>query len=1045
MSEPKLSVELGVKPTIDLSSFENVVETLQNRVNNVIQSASSGDAPNPALNSFNQQMNEMQGTVENAGTSVNVMKAQGRTKSEMLLPVMNEEEGDILNEIERAKNTALSASDSPEIQDKITQIFEAIQPILGNAVSSFVDKLSDNIQNDNTVEDAQAQIDNILSSFHETQKEKADAIKQELENEQKLGGGRISDARKVGFDRKILNWEQSGEQDWEQKQAKEVEKVLSTIDDEEVKKALAESTNEKTDQAGKSLKSLGDNLRDTAENANKTETGFVGLISKMTLLHQAMGLVNRGMDAYIFHPKVVDAQITANKMTAFDYTDTASATHQQYQSEVFESTKKRQLEAEQTSMWWGTGGTVLGGLLGALTGTPMGVTAGAMIGGTIGNQVGKYFETDAQTKNIEEQAKYEQTIKDAQQSASIYSSSKNPLLSGNILGDTTTLMHDETVRDILMLNTANKDKDEESLKANISIGQQAYGNVKGQVMNFMPYWIGKENLRTLSGDSPSDIKGYTNQEDVANYENAVRQAGGSDTFDKADYKHLMNIATNTGNFRNPQSALRALASTQITGEQGEADTLYATAYGMTKEMYGGSSKNANVKTASVWDSIEGILKDILAVNKEAKFSDAMNLANLPKLLFGDNNAYGRIDQKGGDTINAIKQILNPSSTAHEALLYGAYGGGSPLEFEIKKLRGMSDPKNIESALNYIKLNGEGSREIVGGMLSGMGIKNPEILDKFSDLLSKGSVNVHGNSNKARAEYEKSKGTIKDLEGKKGKTAEEQKELKEAKKYKSEFESGKFVTDFIRTFEDIKKELLSGIKPEDTSIMQDKGNTPKTATIQENWDNITKSTAEVWKKTVVETETALQKLRSSFLTSSGVMASVITMIEKGSQNLGWVVGRENSKEGKALATVYKEAGLYMNNPIVKENFERQPTAEKAGAGIALDYLTKFIDDKKAGVEIPRETWTTMDKLMGGQGATMKAINLANNDTDSQIFNNPKEVENFARIMYRGMLENIEKKTGIDINVEVEVKDANNKIQFQKTNITQEQRQLSNYDK
>jgi hypothetical protein len=178
---------------------------------------------------------------------------------------------------------------------------------------------------------------------------------------------------------------------------------------------------------------------------------------------------------------------------------------------------------------------------------------------------------------------------------------------------------------------------------------------------------------------------------------------------------------------------------------------------VTESMYGNAVDPK--KQLEVLESIRNIQLDMLKLNIKADTENARNIADIPRLLFGEGSTYGRMNEMGGTTIEALKQMTSPTSLAHEALLYQLLGAPGIIKFEEFKKGGIENNPEMgaEFFTNFGNLmsSGVGGTEqymIIENMLKNM--KVPQgMIPHFKELIADGKVDVtRGRYKKVGSEY-----------------------------------------------------------------------------------------------------------------------------------------------------------------------------------------------------------------------------------------------------------------------------------------------------
>ena len=275
-----------------------------------------------------------------------------------------------------------------------------------------------------------------------------------------------------------------------------------------------------------------------------------------------------------------------------------------------------------------------------------------------------------------------------------------------------------------------------------SIGGAYFGNQMGT------QFAGIENLKTqaetekelkIVNSSYGTLSGYVNQSSVYDIQRArsrARGINGSDVnlgympeqeqqmrmqlqetlghYDQGLYNEQTTFGRATG--LDPSQIYKLNLSARVTGQDVGIGGLDS-ARGMAREIYGPNA--APSRTMDILTELKNIAEAQLKLNINADSRDIMRMAQVPEMIFGAGNPYGRLGDLGGSTIKTLEDLGNPQSLAQEGFLYQAYGEKSIWNFTERLRGGIYSGKNLPDTLNRIRSSANGSEDEMNSLLYSM--------------------------------------------------------------------------------------------------------------------------------------------------------------------------------------------------------------------------------------------------------------------------------------------------------------------------------------
>ncbi len=438
-----------------------------------------------------------------------------------------------------------------------------------------------------------------------------------------------------------------------------------------------------------------DALDDYYEALKKGDTGLKGLIQSLSLLGTIGGLGSfaiKGLGLYE-EGQIIEKQVERQHALAFDLTSPINTYQMNEQADLFERQRQRSYKAKTDSYLYGGIGAVGVGaglsvamVAGAPITVPLIAGATALTYALGSNAFSTYLGGEAEQENIYDDQQVQEKLRTLNQSNQIINSAVQKYRNYDIA------------------------RTQEQFRFGSEAGKRVLGNL-----------------------------GYTADQEVA-YETAFGESLGR--YDKDLFLEQTRIGRGLG--IDPRALYGLNRTTQLTGVEFDSKFI-AQADILRKQLYGENSDNK--KLVDVLTASKDILEKILNVNVEGNKDQVFQFANLPRMIFGENNAYGRIDLMGGRTLSAMEGLMKPTSLAHEAFLYQALQPKDLIEFQEMLKGGLlgNDQQTRNKLFEGLRSAGQVlNRTSLYGMLDEMMPNAPKgMITQFTDLFQKGEIEVDG--------------------------------------------------------------------------------------------------------------------------------------------------------------------------------------------------------------------------------------------------------------------------------------------------------------
>jgi len=264
----------------------------------------------------------------------------------------------------------------------------------------------------------------------------------------------------------------------------------------------------------------------------------------------------------------------------------------------------------------------------------------------------------------------------------------------------------------------------------LKILNQSYSTISGMVKATEGYDISKARLMAGYGKGVlgSLGLGYTPEQELA-----MRSVFGSSqgAFEEGLYKDQTTFSRAVG--LDPSQIYQMNLSGRVTGADLSISGLnYAREY--STNLYGENVSPSRI--IDVLNEIKKINEKQLSLNIDADSKNSVAFTQLPELIFGKDNPYGRLGDLGGESIKKLEGIMQPKSEAHEALLYQALGTDDLIKFTEAMKGGIYSGENFTKVLEEIKEQTAGDKNLSYFALNEMMPNTPQgFLPKITDLLN----------------------------------------------------------------------------------------------------------------------------------------------------------------------------------------------------------------------------------------------------------------------------------------------------------------------
>lgn len=260
-----------------------------------------------------------------------------------------------------------------------------------------------------------------------------------------------------------------------------------------------------------------------------------------------------------------------------------------------------------------------------------------------------------------------------------------------------------------LLNIATEAEAQEELK----ILQQGYGTLSGYVVGTQGYDVARARARAGygSGILGSVGLGYTPEQEL---QMRTMFGGARGMFDADLYGEQTTFARALG--LDPGQLYQLNVSGRVTGADLGIGGLHQ-ARQLTSSIFGENASPQRI--VDILNEIKNINEQQLRFNIDADAGRSLSFAQLPSLIFGTDNPYGRLGDLGGQTLQLMQGMMNPRSQAHEAFLFQALGQNDVMGFTEAMKGGMFSGDNLNNVMRMVQRMSGGNRQMAYFMLNEM--------------------------------------------------------------------------------------------------------------------------------------------------------------------------------------------------------------------------------------------------------------------------------------------------------------------------------------
>ena len=433
------------------------------------------------------------------------------------------------------------------------------------------------------------------------------------------------------------------------------------------------------------FKTIGDDIeaakikmRDFGEEIEKAGKGGGNLLQSLRTAG-ILALAGVAIDAGLRYETKTE-QVAARERTSFDFSSPLSMYNARQQNELFKYTTERTRDYELGGGLIGMGaGAVLGGaMLGLQTGTvggPWGMVGGAVIGGISG------------------------------------------YMTGSSLGEKGAELGDNG-------NIKKRMEVEEELK----FFNESSGTLGGYVGQSRGYDIERAKIRARLGGAAftSNVDeglGYSPDEKLKMRNTFSDQYG---KWDEKLYGEQTAFAREKGIDPNAIYGLNVTA--RMTGMDVSTSGLEK-ARQIATNTYGENVSSQRI--VDVLNALKDINEKMLSVNMNMDSRSATQAGLLPSMIFGKDNVYGQLGNKGLQGLNAIERLGAGGSNAEDAWLYRAYSEKDLNKFYERKREGISNLENFSDQIRQLNRDAKGDEWLIERRLNTM--------PQFSDFKTAGII------------------------------------------------------------------------------------------------------------------------------------------------------------------------------------------------------------------------------------------------------------------------------------------------------------------
>jgi uncharacterized protein YcbK (DUF882 family) len=409
-------------------------------------------------------------------------------------------------------------------------------------------------------------------------------------------------------------------------------------------------------------------------------------------------------------------------------------------------------------------------------------------------------------------------------------------------------------------------------------------------------------------------------------------------FKKVLYTEQLKFGRATG--IDPDQIFQFNQSTRLFGEgNGYRITQLANDKEFTKTTFGENSDNKRI--VDVLSNIRDLSVQQLQLNVDAKRDETNKFLTLPSLLFGVDNAYGRIGDLGGKTLDNFKSLMKPQSEAQETFLFQALGKNGLEDYTERMKGGIFDGDNLKDVMNMAKRYSHGSESFSYFMLNEMMPNAPKgMLPQLSKLIAGGEVEVKTDANSNKKE-----------------TVNLEQFLD--KVYKG-MDGGK----------DAEKVVSDLLSKSDKSATQ-------WETTAEKVNNIQIEIGHSWEKTITDTQEKMATIDRLWLESAESFKAVNDMIKQGIGQIQDYLRDKFGIETDSKEGVKKDYNNKMYNAVYESNGEQESLKNES-----LDAYIKRTIESKAVIS-PSTGLTTLTDPEPQRQNAWKKIHALEKERDDYI--------------------------------------------------------------
>ncbi len=254
---------------------------------------------------------------------------------------------------------------------------------------------------------------------------------------------------------------------------------------------------------------------------------------------------------------------------------------------------------------------------------------------------------------------------------------------------------------------------ESEMQEQLKRRNEIYEQLNSMVTASSGYDVLRSRTRArIGGDSIGSLElGYLPEEELTMRTSFADARG---RFDPQLYKEQTTFARAEG--IDPNAIYQLNLSARMTGMDVGISGLDK-AKQIAQATYGEGYSNQRV--IDILSDIKKINEKLLQTNVDMDSRDALRISAIPNMIFGNDSPYGRLGEKGEDTIGYMDRLTKPSSLAGEAWLYSAYGVEDPLQFIEQQRKGLFDLSNLSNIQKKIQRDSGGNMRMAALTLEGL--------------------------------------------------------------------------------------------------------------------------------------------------------------------------------------------------------------------------------------------------------------------------------------------------------------------------------------